>query len=201
MRIKRGCDLALGAAGLLVTLPLMAVAAAGVAITMGVPVLFRHQRAGLRGRPFMLLKFRTMRQRVGSAPETPVDEARRITAFGRLLRRSSVDELPQLWNVIRGDMSLVGPRPLPTRYLSRYSVEQGRRHDVQPGITGWAQVNGRNAVTWDERLARDVWYVDHLSFGLDLRILARTIGDLVRARNTQARSQEIMEEFQGTWPK
>src|SRR5688572_913406 len=136
---------------------------------MGSPVLFRQQRPGHRGAPFTIYKFRTMRDAVG-LDGRPRPDAERLTAVGRFLRATSLDELPELWNVLRGDMSLVGPRPLMMQYLARYSAEQARRHDVKPGITGWAQVNGRNALDWDDKLALDVWYVDHRSLALDLQI-------------------------------
>lgn len=195
--IKRGVDVIVSAFALIVAAPVITLVTAAIRVTMGAPVFFLDERAGRHGRPFTLLKFRTMRHPSRPGVSTPADEEHRITRLGRLLRRSSLDELPQLWNVLRGEMSLVGPRPLPTRYLPRYSTEQQRRHEVTPGITGWAQVNGRNTLTWDERLALDVWYVDHWRLGLDVRIIARTVEQVLLARDTTARNQEIMEEFRG----
>ena len=161
---------------------------AAVRVCLGRPVFFRQPRPGLHGRPFALVKFRTMRAGTGS-------DAERLTRFGRFLRTTSLDELPELWNVLRGDMSLVGPRPLLMQYLERYTPEQARRHEMKPGITGWAQVNGRNALTWDERFALDVWYVDHWSLALDLRILARTLGAILRRKGITAPGSATMPEF------
>ncbi|MEW6689340.1 MAG: sugar transferase [Pseudomonadota bacterium] len=157
---------------------------------MGSPVLFRQVRPGLHGRPFTVYKFRTMR----AGPEP---DEQRLTPLGRWLRRASVDELPQLLNVLRGDMSLVGPRPLLMEYLPLYSERQARRHEVLPGITGWAQVNGRNATTWQERFELDLWYVEHRSFGLDLGILARTLGQVLRGRGVSQPGRATMEKFRG----
>jgi len=178
----------------LITLPLwlavsLAVTAA-VALTMGLPVVFRQERAGLRGRPFMLMKFRTMRNGEGT-------DAERITRLGRLLRATSLDELPQLWHVLSGKMSLVGPRPLPTRYLPRYSAEQARRHEVRPGITGWAQVNGRNAISWERKFELDVWYVDHRTLALDVKILWMTIAKVFCRSGIDSSPSETMPEFTG----
>jgi lipopolysaccharide/colanic/teichoic acid biosynthesis glycosyltransferase len=164
---------------------------------MGSPVLFVQERPGLGGRPFRLVKFRTMRH--ATAPDgAPLPDADRLTPLGRFLRATSLDELPQLWNVLRGELSLVGPRPLLMQYLARYTPEQARRQDVLPGITGWAQVNGRNALAWDEKLALDVWYVDHWSLGLDLKILVRTLGKVLRRDGISQRGQATMPEFLGT---
>ena len=157
-------------------------------VGMGRPVIFRHERAGWQERPFTLLKFRTMRLGEGSDIE-------RLTPFGRWLRRCSLDELPQLVNVLRGEMALVGPRPLPVRYLPHYSPEQRRRHEVRPGITGWAQVRGRNAVSWGERLALDVWYVEQRSWWLDMRILALTVAAVFSGRGVMAGEGETMGDF------
>jgi sugar transferase EpsL len=195
--VKRATDIALAAAGLILVAPLLAIVATAVWLSLGPPILFRHERSGLHGRPFTFLKFRTMLEAPGAIVSAPADEEKRVSRLGRVLRRASLDELPQLWNVLRGDMSLVGPRPLPAFYLPRYSDEERRRHDVRPGMTGWAQINGRNAITWDDRLALDVWYVDHWSIGLDVRILGRTLRDVLRARLTSPDSQRIMEEFRG----
>ena len=156
----------------------------------GRPVLFRQERAGKGGRPFRMVKFRTMREGEGA-------DAERLTRFGRFLRASSLDEVPELWNVLVGDMSLVGPRPLPTRYLPRYSPEQARRHEVRPGITGWAQVHGRNALGWEEKFRYDVEYVDRWSFGLDLRILAMTVGQVLFPQHISHEGEATMTEFTG----
>jgi lipopolysaccharide/colanic/teichoic acid biosynthesis glycosyltransferase len=160
--------------GLAVTAPVLLGAAAAIRLTMGAPVLFTQRRPGYAGRPFTISKFRTMR----TPREGEVwfrSDAERLTALGRFLRRSSIDELPELWNVLRGEMSLVGPRPLLMEYLAKYTAEEGRRHDMPPGITGWAQVNGRQNIPFSERLRLDVWYVDHWSLALDLKILWRTV--------------------------
>jgi lipopolysaccharide/colanic/teichoic acid biosynthesis glycosyltransferase len=177
--MKRSFDVLAAAAGLLVLSPLLLLVAVAVAATSGRPVLFRQVRPGWHGKPFTLLKFRTMRE-ADDGDRRPAPDAERLTRLGRFLRASSIDELPELWNVLRGDMSLVGPRPLLMEYLPLYSAEQRRRHEVRPGITGWAQVNGRNAITWEEKFAYDVWYVEHRSFLLDLRILLRTVARVVR---------------------
>jgi len=178
----------------LATLPLWLAAslavAAAVALSMGFPVVFRQERAGLRGRPFMLMKFRTMRCGEGT-------DAERVTRLGRILRATSLDELPQLWHVVTGKMSLVGPRPLPTRYLPRYSAEQARRHEVRPGITGWAQVNGRNAISWERKFELDVWYVDHRSFALDAKILLMTVAKVFLRSGVDSSPSETMPEFTG----
>ncbi|HMB05931.1 MAG TPA: sugar transferase [Isosphaeraceae bacterium] len=172
-RIKRLLDIALALTGLLVLAPLLAAVGVAIRLTSGSPVLFRQVRSGYLARPFVLLKFRTMREAYGSDGR-PIDDAERLTQLGRFLRAMSLDELPQLWNVLRGDMSLVGPRPLLMEYLPLYSPEQARRHEVRPGITGWAQVNGRSSIEREERLKYDVWYVDHWSLWLDLLILGMT---------------------------
>ncbi len=171
-------------------LPLLAVAALGVRIAMGSPVLSRQERIGRGDRPFTILKLRTMRTGEGT-------DAERLTPFGRLLRKTSLDELPQFFNVLRGEMSLVGPRPLPSAYLPLYSAEQRRRHEVRPGITGWAQVNGRNAITWKHRFELDVWYVDHRSLWLDLRIVLMTIAAVVTHRGISAEGEATIRAFTG----
>ena len=171
-------------------LPLLAVAAIGVKMAMGSPVLFRQERIGRGDRPFTILKLRTMRTGEGT-------DAERLTPFGRFLRKTSLDELPQFFNVLRGDMSLVGPRPLPSAYLPLYSAEQRRRHEVRPGITGWAQVNGRNAITWKHRFELDVWYVDHRSLWLDLRIVLMTIVAVVAHRGISAEGEATVKAFTG----
>ena len=173
------------------------ITALAVRLTMGSPVLFRQTRPGYRGRLFDLLKFRTMTDAVEVGGKTLPDELR-LTAIGRFLRRTSLDELPQLWNVLRGDMSLVGPRPLLIEYLPLYTAEQARRHDVRPGITGWAQVNGRNDQSWEERFRLDVWYVDHCSFWLDLKILWLTILRVLRAEGVSRPGYATMPRFTGS---
>ncbi len=159
----------------------------------GSPAFFRQERAGLHGQPFTIIKLRTMR--TGTEPDSL-----RLTRLGRLLRRTSIDELPQLWLVIKGDMSLVGPRPLHTRYLPLYTPAQARRHECRPGLTGWAQVNGRNAQTWEERFNLDLWYVDHRSLWLDLRIIFRTVATIFSSRGLSAPGTDTMTEFTGTAP-
>ena len=169
-------------------MPLLVLVALLVLVTMGFPVLFRQERAGKGGKAFRILKFRTMRDGEGS-------DAERLTRMGRILRATSLDELPQLLQVLTGTMSLVGPRPLPVRYLPRYTPEENRRHEVRPGITGWAQVNGRNALTWEQKFAHDVWYVDHRSFGLDVKILFRTVARVFARSGVNAGKDETMEEL------
>jgi lipopolysaccharide/colanic/teichoic acid biosynthesis glycosyltransferase len=195
-QVKRSLDVAAAGALLVLFSPVLAVVAAAVAILMGRPVLFRQRRPGLNGELFTILKFRTMVDAT-DAEGDPLPDAQRITGLGRFLRRTSLDELPELVNVVWGDMSLVGPRPLLAEYLSRYSKEQMRRHDVRPGITGWSQVNGRNALTWDEKFALDVWYVDNRSLRLDLRILRMTIGSVVRGVGIAHPGTVTMEPFPG----
>ena len=193
---KRGIDLLAAVVGLVLTAPLQAVIALLVARIMGRPVLFRQQRPGRDGKPFMLVKFRTM-----SAPDESrglLDDARRLTPLGMRLRSTSLDELPTLWNVLRGDMSLVGPRPLLMRYLERYSPEQARRHDVRPGVTGLAQVSGRNALTWEEKFAADLDYVRRRNLGLDISILVHTVRAVLRRDGISADGVATMPEFLGT---
>lgn len=194
---KRPTDIILSALGLVLLAPLLAGLAVAVAVALGRPVLFRQVRPGLNGKPFRLIKFRTMLDSVDSAGK-PLDDARRLTRFGRMLRATSLDELPELWNVLKGDMSLVGPRPLLMHYLPLYTPEQARRHDVRPGLTGWTQVNGRNALSWSEKLALDTWYVDNRSFLLDLRILAMTVAKVVARTGIAAEGSETMPEFRGS---
>lgn len=193
---KRPMDLGLSILALPVALTLGAVVAGAVRILIGSPVLFRQERPGLGGRPFRLVKFRTMTNATGSDGAL-LPDAERLTAFGRWLRATSLDELPELWNVVRGEMSWVGPRPLLPEYLALYDAEQARRMSVPPGITGWAQVNGRNATSWRERFALDVWYVDHASPWLDCRILARTVGAVLFRRGIAQPGQATMERFRG----
>ena len=195
--MKRLFDILVAATALVVTAPVMLLAALAIRRSMGAPVLFRHVRPGRHGVPFELVKFRTMRAATDAAG-TPLPDAERLTATGRFLRAASIDELPQLINVLRGDMSLVGPRPLLMDYLPRYDAEQARRHNVRPGITGWAQVNGRNALTWEEKFAYDVWYVDHRSFFLDMKILALTVIKVFRREGISAAGEATMPVFLGT---
>jgi lipopolysaccharide/colanic/teichoic acid biosynthesis glycosyltransferase len=195
--VKRIFDVAASASALIVLgLPLLLIGLV-VRMKLGSPVLFRQQRPGLHGRPFTMLKFRTMTD-ARDAFGNLLPDAERLTLFGRWLRSTSLDELPELINVLRGDMSLVGPRPLLMEYLPLYSAEQARRHEVRPGITGWAQINGRNALRWEEKFALDVWYVDNWSLGLDLRILALTVLRVVRRDGISAQGEATMPKFQGS---
>ena len=194
--MKRMFDLLLSLVSLMVlALPLLALYGL-VRTKLGSPVLFRQIRPGLHGRPFIMVKFRTMTDE-RSSDGYLLPDAQRLTAFGRFLRASSLDELPELWNVLRGEMSLVGPRPLLMDYLPLYSLEQMRRHEVRPGITGWAQVNGRNALNWNERFKLDVWYVDHQSLWLDLRILWLTISKVIGREGITAQNEVTMPRFTG----
>lgn len=194
---KRTLDLVLGSLLALFGLPLALAVALLVRLKLGAPVLFRQQRPGLDGRPFTLLKFRTMTGERTAEGGLAAD-AERLTALGRWLRRTSLDELPELWSVLRGDMSLVGPRPLLMQYLGRYTPEQARRHEVRPGITGWAQIHGRNAQSWERRFELDVWYVDHLGLRLDLKILAITVAKLLSGEGISAPGHATMPRFRGT---
>ena len=196
-RGKRALDLAVAVPLGVLLLPLGLVLAAAVRLRLGSPGLFRQRRPGLGGKPFTLLKLRTMLD-LRDGDGRPLPDRTRLTPFGRFLRRTSLDELPSLWNVLRGEMSLVGPRPLLGEYLERYTPEQARRHEVRPGITGWAQVQGRNALEWEERFAHDIWYVDHVSLGVDLGILVRTLREVVRRRGISAAGHATMPRFQGT---
>jgi len=182
---------------LVLLLPPLALVALLVRVKLGSPVLFRQLRPGLRCQPFTLYKFRTMTD-ARDAQGRLLPDAERLTRLGRFLRSTSADELPELFNVLKGDMSLVGPRPLLMQYLDRYTPEQMRRHEVKPGITGWAQVNGRNAITWEQKFALDVWYVDHRSLGLDLKILALTLWKTLRREGISQPGQATMEEFMGS---
>ena len=195
--MKRALDFVVASLALLVLSPVVLVVAAIVWLKLGRPVLFAQQRPGLHGRPFTLYKFRTMTQQRDALGELLPDGAR-LTALGKGLRRFSLDELPQLFNVLKGDLSLVGPRPLLLEYLPLYSVEQMRRHNVKPGITGWAQVNGRNAIPWEEKLNLDVWYVEHRSFWLDLKILWLTALKVLKGEGISQFGQATMEKFKGT---
>lgn len=193
---KRLFDLTLVVLTSVLWLPLLSVLGLGVAIFLGRPVLFSQDRPGKAGRPFRIIKFRTMtdaRDAVGQL----LPDADRLTPFGRFLRSTSLDELPELLNVLKGEMSLVGPRPLLPEYLPLYTAEQARRHEVPPGITGWAQVNGRNAVDWKERFALDVWYVDHRTLWLDLKILWLTVRTVLKREGISARGEATMSKFRG----
>lgn len=194
--MKRAFDVGAASAGLLATAPIGAGTAIAVAASMGRPVLFTQERVGADERVFRIYKFRTMRS--PTDPSAPEPDAERITRVGAFLRSTSLDELPQLLNVLKGDMSLVGPRPLLVRYLPRYDATQRRRHEVLPGLTGWAQVNGRNSASWEEKFANDVWYVDHWSLRLDARILARTLKTVLRREGISAQEHTTMPEFMGS---
>ncbi|MEV0895247.1 sugar transferase [Actinoplanes sp. NPDC049802] len=193
---QRAIDVVVAGAGLVVLAPVMAGVAVAVAAGIGRPVLFRQARPGLHGRPFTLIKFRTMRD--VDEERGLVTDADRLTGLGRALRAASLDELPTMWNVLRGDMSLVGPRPLLLHYRDLYTPEQARRQEVRPGVTGLAQVSGRNGLTWEERFALDVWYVEHRSLGLNLRICARTVLTLLRREGITAPGESTMPQFTGT---
>ncbi len=194
--IKRCFDLVVTIPALIVLLPLLLIVACAVRVLLGGPVLFRQVRPGLLGAPFELIKFRTMTDARGADGQLLPDAAR-LTGFGRFLRSTSLDELPELWNIVRGDMSLVGPRPLLVQYLPLYDAVQARRHEVRPGLTGWAQINGRNALSWDEKFAADVWYVDNRSLWLDIRILFRTVLAVVTRQGISAEGEATMAPFEG----
>lgn len=198
-RAKRNFDLALTLAGSVVVLPIIGLIAILVALIHGRPVLFRHKRPGYRGLPFTLYKFRTMKDLVDENGNTKPD-AERLTAFGRFLRATSLDELPELYNVLRGEMSLVGPRPLLMQYLDRYTPEQARRLLSPPGMTGWAQINGRNNVSWEDKFALDVWYVDNWSFWLDVKILLLTPFKVLRREGINQPGNATAMEFMGSAP-
>lgn len=197
---KRLFDLALTIPGLVVISPFLAILALMVMIIIGRPVLFRQERPGYKGKPIIVTKFRTMTDQCDEHGN-PLPDELRLTHFGRFLRASSLDELPNLIQVLRGEMSLVGPRPLLMQYLERYSPEQRRRNDVLPGITGWAQINGRNALTWEEKFSLDVWYVDHWSLRLDMKILWTTLEKALKREGINQPGQATMEEFMGNQPK
>jgi sugar transferase EpsL len=195
--MKRVFDLLVSSLILILFLPLILLTAFLIRINLGSPIIFRQQRPGLFGKTFVLYKFRTMTDERGKNGELLPDHVR-LTSFGGLLRKLSIDEFPQLFNVIKGDMSLIGPRPLLTEYLMLYTEEQGRRHHVKPGITGWAQVNGRNAITWEEKFKFDVWYVDNQSFKLDLNILFLTIKKVLVSDGISNQNHVTMPDFEGT---
>jgi len=193
---KRFLDLVLTIPGLIVLYPVMAIIALLIREKIGGPVFFRQQRPGLYGKTFTLYKFRTMIDVRGDQSKC-LPDIKRLTSIGQILRRLSLDELPELWNIVKGEMSFVGPRPLLMQYLERYTPEQERRHEVKPGITGWAQINGRNALTWEERFKLDVWYVDHVSFWLDVKILTLTVWKVIKREGINQRGQATMSEFLG----
>lgn len=195
--LKRLFDFFVATLGLLLAAPVMLALAVLIRVKLGAPILFRQVRPGLGTRPFAVYKFRTMRDALGSNG-LPLADDLRLSRFGATLRKFSLDELPQLINVLRGDMSLVGPRPLLMEYLPLYSAEQARRHDVLPGITGWAQVNGRNALSWDEKFALDVWYVDHRSFVLDMKIIWLTLLKVMRPQGVSQTGHATMPKFTGS---
>ncbi len=195
--VKRSIDVMVSAGALILLSPLFLALALAVRLKLGSPVLFRQQRPGLYGKPFILYKFRTMTE-ARDIQGRLLPDAERLTLFGRWLRTTSLDELPELWNVLKGDMSLVGPRPLLMEYLHVYTPEQMRRHDVRPGITGWAQVNGRNALTWEARFELDGWYVDHVSLWLDARILWLTLVSVLKREGISAEGHVTMPKFTGS---
>ncbi|WP_047395543.1 sugar transferase [Chitinibacter sp. ZOR0017] len=195
--MKRAFDFVFALCALVVLMPIIFVVAILVASKLGRPILFVQLRPGLRGRPIKIYKFRSMNNARDASGQL-LSDAKRLTPFGLFLRRSSLDELPQLYNVLRGDLSLVGPRPLLMNYLPLYSLEQMRRHDVRPGITGWAQVNGRNAISWEEKFNLDVWYVDNRSMMLDLRIILLTIKKVIARDGISAEGEATMPPFTGT---
>jgi len=196
-RGKRILDLMVGVTAVIVLLPVMILIAISIWFTMGSPVIFRQQRPGWRAYPFEIIKFRTMSSALDEQGNL-LPDGDRLTRFGRFLRSTSLDELPEIWNVLRGELSIVGPRPLLTQYVQRYTPEQMRRHEVKPGITGWAQINGRNAITWEEKFKFDVWYVDHASFKLDTKIILLTLLKILRRADINQPGQATMKEFRGT---
>ncbi|MDF3031250.1 MAG: putative sugar transferase [Moraxellaceae bacterium] len=194
---KRLLDVSVSLLALGLLSPVLLGTAVAVRVLLGSPVCFTQLRPGLGGKPFRMIKFRTMTDARDAHGELLPDE-QRLTRFGRMLRASSLDELPELWNVLKGDMSLVGPRPLLMEYLPLYSPEQARRHEVRPGITGWAQINGRNAISWEQKFALDVWYVEHRSVWLDMQILALTAWRVLRREGISAAGEATMPKFTGS---
>lgn len=195
--IKRFFDVFASLSGLIVLSPIIAIVAWKISRKLGSPVLFRQERPGKDGKPFEMIKFRTMLDAV-DANGNPLPDSERMTLFGSFLRSSSLDELPGLWNVLKGDMSLVGPRPLLMEYLPLYSLEQNRRHDVRPGLSGWAQVNGRNAISWEDKFKLDIWYVDNRSFCLDIKIIFLTIKKVFVRDGISAEGEATMCKFTGS---
>jgi len=198
--LKRLFDFFVALTALVVLSPALLVLAGLVRLNLGAPVLFAQRRPGRGGRIFTLWKFRSMREACDVTRNILMD-ADRLSRFGRWLRASSLDELPELWNIVRGEMSLVGPRPLLVEYLPLYSKEQARRHEVRPGLTGWAQINGRNSLSWEEKFRLDVWYVDHRTFWLDLRVIALTAGRVLRRKGIAAAGEATMPRFVGSGPR
>lgn len=196
MPLKRTVDIFLSLLGLIVLAPVLLAVAIAVRIKLGRPVFFTQRRPGLHGKIFRLVKFRSMLV-AKDLRDDPSSDAVRLTGFGNLLRSTSLDELPSLWNVLKGDMSVVGPRPLLEQYLKLYSPEQARRHDVRPGLTGWAQINGRNSLSWDEKFALDLWYVENQSFWLDCRIIFRTLRKVIDRDGINAAEDAPMPPFEG----
>jgi sugar transferase EpsL len=195
--MKRAFDLLLVAIICIILSPLILIVASVVRLKLGSPIFFRQRRPGYRGEPFLMTKFRTMNNQYdGSGNLLP--DSQRMTWIGKLLRSTSLDELPELWNVLKGDMSLVGPRPLLMEYLPLYNERQARRHEVRPGITGWAQINGRNAISWEEKFELDVWYIDNQSLWLDLKILLLTLWKVVRRDGISAEGETFMPKFRGS---
>ena len=195
--IKRLLDILIASTALLLLSPLYAFVAYKVKKNLGSPVLFRQVRPGLHGKPFEMIKFRTMRDAV-DAQGNPLPDSERLTPFGKMLRSSSLDEMPELWNVIKGDMSIVGPRPLLTEYLPLYNTEQAKRHNVRPGMTGHAQVNGRNAISWEEKFKLDTWYVENQSTLLDFKIMFKTVHKVLAKDDISAEGEATMTKFTGT---
>ena len=195
--LKRAFDVAASTSALIVLSPVLAITAYKVKKELGSPVLFRQTRPGLHGRPFEMIKFRTMKDATDKEGNA-LPDSERLTDFGKKLRASSLDELPELWNVLKGDMSLVGPRPLLMEYLTLYSAEQAKRHNVRPGVTGYAQVNGRNSLSWEDKFKLDTWYVEHQSFLLDLKILLKTVKKVIIKDGISAEGEATMTKFTGT---
>jgi sugar transferase EpsL len=192
--------MAIATAGIIVTAPLMGVVALAIRLKMGIPIFFKQVRPGYKGKPFVMYKFRTMNENRDSQTKLRPD-SERLTILGSFLRSTSLDELPELINILKGEMSLVGPRPFLMQYLERYTPEQARRHEVKPGITGWAQVNGRNGITWEQKFEHDVWYVDHVSFWLDLKIIGMTIWKIIKREGINQPGKTTMDEFMGSNPE
>ena len=195
--LKRAFDIAAAASALVVLSPVLAITAYKVKKELGLPVLFRQTRPGLHGKPFEMIKFRTMKDATDKAGNA-LPDSERLTDFGKKLRASSLDELPELWNVLKGDMSLVGPRPLLMEYLPLYSAEQAKRHNVRPGVTGYAQVNGRNSLSWEDKFKLDTWYVEHQSLWLDIKILLKTVKKVIIKDGISAEGEATMTKFTGT---
>lgn len=195
--MKRVFDFIVALTALIVLFPVLLVLYVVIAIKMGIPVFFVQARPGMHGRIFKMIKFRSMTDAKNTSGEL-LPDAERLPAFGQMLRATSLDELPELWNVVKGDMSLVGPRPLLIEYLDKYTPEQAKRHDVRPGVTGWAQVNGRNALSWEEKFALDTWYVDNRTFWLDFKILLMTVKQVFKRDNISQDGHVTMEKFKGS---